>query len=383
MTPESNSELRDRSRKVSNFARGGFGSIYPCFLKGLSPELGLFLGSMALHVVLQVLFSALLPFEYFSELSGHDGSVYFELARDLIHDQPKFTAKRYQRPLLPMLAGGLFKANLHLGIFLIGTTAASLSNVYFYKIARRYVHHPIHVTGLYMVAPYIFVGAHLGMSEPLLMVGLLAGYMYARRGELGKAGLGYSLALLSKEIGLFPWIAEIAIQVRRDGVKAAWKICASVIPALGWYLLLAIRWNEPLWMLGATSADLGLAPLEIIELIARSGSQSAYPASFVLVNQAGNVIMLVLIAAALFALRGRSELVAWTGASAAPLMLLGPAVVTNWDFGRQAVPALLLLLAVPDSMLRPRRPIYWLTVAALLGVSIFWTLFFARFFAYY
>jgi hypothetical protein len=350
-----------------------------------STEAKLFLAGIVVYLLVQLALNTILPFPNYSEHSGHDGSVYYAIAADPLPDTPLFTFKRYQRPLLPLLVWAFFAWDRMLGLSVVNAVAASIAVVYFYKIVReRQAATALRLTLLFAATPYLFASAHLGLTEPLMMAGLLSGYYYARKGEPWKATLGYALALLAKEIALFPILAEVALRLRRGDVRGALRMAASFTPMAIWYLLLGLRWGQPLWMLHGTDGQLGFGPSTMLALLTHPPAAQWYLAAFISLNQVANGLMLAAIVAGLYRLRGDRPAMYWVTFSATPLVFLGEAIYThNFDLGRQALPAALLLVALGSSRVIRRRRYYWPTLVALVGCSLLWTLYFARFLVYY
>jgi len=349
-----------------------------------SDTLKVFLASVVLYLAVQLLLNALLPFAYFSEFSGHDGSVYYAISGNPLPDMPLLSLKRYQRPLLPALVWALFWWDRHLGFSVVNAAACALAACYFYRIARERRAAAWRTTLVFAATPYLFVGAHLGLTEPLMIAGLLAGYYYARRGEYWKAFGGYAVALLAKEIAIFPILAELVFLFRQAGPRPALRIGLSLVPAAAWYLLLGLWWGQPFWMLHGTDGQLGFGPAAMLALIADPSAAHAAPRAFSVLNQIANGLLLLLIAVGLYQLRDDGATLVWVGCSALPLLFLGQAVyANNFDLGRQALPATLLLMVVGASRFARSRVLYWSGVGGLLCCSLLWTLYFARFFLYY
>jgi hypothetical protein len=349
-----------------------------------STETKVFLCSILLHLTVQLLLSMLLPFPNFSELSGHDGSVYYSISYDPFPSTPAFTLKRYQRPLLPLVVWGVFSWNRHLGFILVNCIAVSFATVYFYRISKTKSTASIQLTVLFAIVPYLFAGVHLGLTEPLMMAGLLAGFYYARRDDALKAACGYAIAILAKEAALFPLLAELVLQTRRGCVRRSLLLALSFVPVAGWYLPLGVRWKDPLWFLKGTEGQLGFAPWVMADLIRNSQSIDMASRAFMILNQIANGLLLVLILVGMYQLRSKLSVLFWVAFSAAPLLVLGrPIYSNNFDLGRQALPAFLLLLALGGFPRVLRGKLYWLAAALGLWGSAFWTLYFARFFVHY
>lgn len=351
-----------------------------------SIEVKIFLVSIVLHLLIQLSLNAILPFSSYSELSGHDGSLYYAISSDPFPNAPSFTLKRYQRPLLPLLVWALFSWNRHLGFSVVNIVVGAISTVYFYKImGGGQAATALRLTLLYSVIPYLFASVHLGLAEPLMMAGLLAGYYYARRGDRCKAASGYAIALLAKEVALFPVLAEIVLEIRRAGLRHGLRLAVSFVPMAGWYLLLALRWKQPFWILHGPEGQLGFGPAAMADLILNLDSVTGrLPAAFIVLNQIANGLLLALIIVGLYQLRSSLPIVVWAAFSAAPLLFLGrPIYGNNFDLGRQALPASLLFITLRRSRLVLDQKCYWLGVGGLLGGSLFWTLYFAKFFVYW
>jgi hypothetical protein len=345
------------------------------------PRVKIFVSLIIAHLLIQIALNAILPFPLYSELSSHDGAVYYDLAKNPLPEHTHLLSKRFQRPLLPLTVWTFFSWERHIGFAVVNIVAISIGLYYFYRIAQLY--YPSMAGRLTILAatiPYLLSSTHLAMTEPLLLAGLLGGYYHARRGALWKAALGYGVAMLTKEIALLPFVAELIIQWRNGGVRRMMPLFASLVPVGGWYLLVGLKWGNLWWMLDSPKTDFGFFLTSIYN--GATHQHDGWPISFCLSNQLANITLLSLSAIGLFALRKHWPLVVWAGISIAPLLFLSMDVYgSNFDFGRQMLPALLLLLALPRRLLASW--FYWIIVAGLVATSLFWTLYHARFFVFW
>lgn len=356
-----------------------------------SLPLKLFLTSLVLHIVVQLLLNTILPLPFYSELNNHDGTVHYAISLNPLPDAPEFTVKRYQRALLPLLVWALFPWDRHFGFAAINIVAVSLAATYFYLIMQEHAEDDstaLRLVFLCATTPYLFASAHMGLTEPLMLVALLAGYFHARRGELWPASAAYALAMLTKEIALLPVLAEFVLLVRRVGLRrslpASLPLLASFLPVGLWYLLVGLRWGDLFWMLGGTEGQTGFAPAAIVDILRNPPAVASVPPIFFIVNQMANILLLGLIIAGLYGMRRSRPLVIWVGLSVFPLLFLGRAVYEyNFDIGRQALPAVLLFAALRRSWLLRDGRLCWPAIGGLLVLSLFWTLYYARLFVFY
>ncbi len=98
--------------------------------------------NLATHTLVQIVALQFMPLPYYSRLSLHDGNTYFRIAQNLWPMQPMAHYTWHKRILHVLLARVAIPWNLELSFLVTGIVTASLSAVYFYKIAKRYaVHH--------------------------------------------------------------------------------------------------------------------------------------------------------------------------------------------------------------------------------------------------
>jgi uncharacterized membrane protein len=337
-----------------------------------------------LHLALQLVFNVILPFPNYSEQSGHDGSVYYQIAFDPLPVAPAFSHARYQRILLPLLVWAAFPWNRHLGFLVINAIAVSISTVYFYKIVEeRQAPSALRLTLLYAVTPYLFGGVHLGLSEPLMMAGLVSGYYYVRRQDTWKAIPCYAMSVLAKEIAVLPILGEIVMEARRSGLRRALQWSASLVPAAAWYFAVGLRWKDPLWLVSGAQGNVGFGPGSMIELLSEYSVVQGLAGVFMMLNQAANALLLMLIMVGLYRLRSKPHILLWVAPTAVSLLAFGTAVYRhNFDLGRQALPVILMVIGLDGPGLGTSRRLYCSVVIVCLLSCVFWTLYFARFFAY-
>lgn len=176
-------------------------------------------GNLAIHLLVQAFALLLMPFAYFSELSLHDGHVYYTISQNLWPEHPFTLLSWHKRILLPVLANLVYPWDRHVSFLIIGVGAASLSAVFFYKIAQKYTRHPLWLAAIYSLLPWLFFSAHLSLNEPLLMLFLLAGYYYYTEDRPWAYTACFALALLSKEVAAIPLLAMTVLIWQRYGWK--------------------------------------------------------------------------------------------------------------------------------------------------------------------
>jgi hypothetical protein len=178
---------------------------------------------------------------------GHDGQIYYLIARDpfATHDSPQAIANyddvgpkyRYRRILFPLLAGGfgLFdgRATLH-GMVALAALAMGLVMVAIADIAFQ-----LRLKG----AVVIVAGMHPGVVAPLqlltadtLALGLaLAGIALTLRTRIGWATVVFALAALTKEIYVLAPLAAAPWVWMRAGLRSALILMAvPVVATAGW-----------------------------------------------------------------------------------------------------------------------------------------------------
>jgi hypothetical protein len=345
----------------------------------------IFLTIVLLHILVQLVLNIALPFESYSQSNNHDGYVYYRISLDPLPEEPAYTNKRYQRPLLSLIAWAFFPWNRELGFSVVNTLAVSVAVVYFYRImGERDKTTALRLVFLCATVPYLFASAHMGLTEPLMIAGMLAGYYHAREEEFWKASVGYALAMLAKEIALLPVLAELLLQLRRKNVRSLIPLLASFGPVGLWYLLVGLRWGDLFWMLKGPEGQMGFGPAAIVNILRNPLNVESVPPVFFTVNQLANIGLLILIVAGLYVLRKDTRLVFWVGFSVFPLLFLGREVYGyNFDIGRQALPALLLIPALRSFRFLHDRRFYWSVLTILMVVSLFWTLYFAKYLVFY
>jgi len=344
-----------------------------------SVEARIFLVSLAVHLLFQVPLNAAMPFAYYSELSEGDARAYFPISLHPFPAQPAFSPNKYRRIVLPLLAR-MFPGERHLAFLIVGVVAASLAAVFFYRIARGSSAHARELTLLFAAVPYLFAGAHLGYTEPLMVAALLAGYDSVNRGRLCLGTACFAFAMLSKEIAVFPVLALFVVStIGREWRKAAHTVLALALPTV-YYLAVGLRWGDVLWLLrgDVERANVGFTPWVIAQLL-RAAPREPLPFLLAL-DQMANIALLAVLILAIWKLAGQRHLFVYLALSCVPLLFLGPAVVYyNWHVGRQALIAPLSLLGL-DAVIPRLRPLLWLVLLLMLGMSVYQSLFWAKFF---
>ncbi len=345
----------------------------------------IFLTVFILHILVQVILNLVLPFAAYSQ--SHDGSLYYNMSLDPLPEEPVYTSKRYQRPLLALLTWVLVPWNRHIGFIIVNTMAVSMATLYFYRIiaAKEYEYAIVlRLVILFVVIPYLFAGVHIGLTGPLMMAGLLGGYYYAQKDKLWKASIGYAVAILAKEIAILPVLAELVLQWRKRGIRSLGPLAFSFVPVGIWYLLVAFRWHDLFWMLKGPVEEIGFGPAAIGAILRNPPVAEGSPPLFFTLNQIANSVMLVLVFAGLYVFCSNKRMIFWVGFSVFPLLFLGQAVYKhNFDIGRQALPALLLLTELGQFRLFSKKLFYWPVVVVLLNLSLFWILYHAKYFVLY
>jgi hypothetical protein len=210
-------------------------------------EVQVLLGNIVLHVLIQILGLALMPLAEFSELSDYDGAAYYRISYTLWPDQPIYLLHWHKRILMPLLANLVFPWERHISFLVIGIVAVSLSAVYFYKIASKYSQHPLILTVLYSMLPWLFYSAHVGLAEPLLMLFLLAGYYYYTENRPVGYTICFALALLTKEIAVIPLLALTILIWKRYGWRRVLSFLIAVLPFGLFCFVYGLHWDDCMW----------------------------------------------------------------------------------------------------------------------------------------
>jgi len=358
--------------------------------------------NLAIHLGVQLFALALMPLPYFSELSLHDGNTYYRISQDLWPDQPITLLSWQKRILLPALATVVFPWERHFSFLIIGIGAASLSSVYFFKIARRYTEHPFRLTILYSLLPWLFFAAHHGLNEPLLMLFLLAGFYYYLEDRPWVYTACFALAMLSKELAALPILAMTVLIWRRNGWRRALTFAPIALFPFGLFCLVyGAHWGDCAWCLKESAQN----PLEnsfslktgfwwMIQTLKTGTHSSASPTValwYDVVNQMLNVALLAATAVGTIRLRKvNTELLIYNAIVAVPLLFLGRnQYALNSSLGRQMLLASTAILGF-DGFLgsigrstRARDAIFALCCCCLLLLGFFWIVLYSRFFSHY
>ena len=358
--------------------------------------------NLAIHLGVQLFALALMPLPYFSELSLHDGNTYYRISQDLWPDQPITLLSWQKRILLPALATVVFPWERHFSFLIIGIGAASLSAVYFFKIARRYTEHPFRLTILYSLLPWLFFAAHHGLNEPLLMLFLLAGFYYYLQDRPWVYAACFALAMLSKELAALPILAMTVLIWRRNGWRRAMTFAPIALFPFGLFCLVyGAHWGDCAWCLKESTEN----PLEnsfslktgfwwMIQTLKTGTHSSANPTVamwYDVVNQMLNVGLLVATAVGIIRLRKvNTELLIYNAIVALPLLFLGRnQYALNSSLGRQMLLASTTILGF-DGFLGSigkktwvRDAIFALCCCGLLALGAFWILLYSKFFTQY
>jgi hypothetical protein len=354
------------------------------------------LGNMTVHLVVQLFALTLMPLAYYSELSLHDGAAYYLISQNLLPIHPLFELHWHKRILQPVLANIVFPWNRNVSFMLIGIGAASLSAVFFYKIAKKYSQHPITFTAIYSLLPWLFFSAHLGLNEPILLLFLLAGYYYYTEGRPWSYALCYALALLTKEVAIIPIFAITVLIWKRYGWKRAVVFVPIVLPFGIFCLAYGLHWNDCLWCIRNTPENSFTWQTGVwwMFIALKTGTQSsANPiVSFVydLMNQILNLCVLVTIVYGIFQLRRIDfDLMLYNVLISVPLLFLGYHIYTlNADMGRQYLIGCLAILGLDRPLTKMTMGRYkplsrytlLLSLIGMLGLSVFWIVLYSGFF---
>ncbi len=354
-------------------------------LRMTSVPVKIFAISLVLHLLLQIPLNLIVPYEYYSELSMGDANAYFDIARDPFPEQPVFSPNKYRRILLPMTVYLFFSWNPYLGFFLLDILAVSVAAVLFYMIARHYTRHPFELTLIFAAVPYVFASAHLGYTEPVMVALLLAGY-YALilQQNVWQATLWCALAVLAKEIAIFPVAALILIYTIKRGPRKSWPLALSVLPAALYYLALGIYWDDLLFMVHPESetsrSNLGTSIGEAVRLLLSPADQDHVPPWFLVLNQIANLGLFAFLGLCVYWLRKERDLFWFAAVSYVPLLFMGWAVIfLNWHVGRQALILPLVLLGL-DRFIPRLRPYFVPLLLLFFAGSIFQSLYWAKYF---
>ena len=356
--------------------------------------------NLALHVLVQIVALSFMPLPYYSRLSLHDGNTYFRIAQNLWPPQPIEQVVWYKRILHLLVGRFALPWNVELSFLVVGIVAASLSAVYFFKIAEHHTAHPFRLTLIYSVLPWLFFAAHHSLTEPLMMLTFLAGYYYYLQDRILTSAVAFGLGILAKELVLFPALAVGLLILYRRGWRKALLFSVSLIPLMLFWLAYAWRWNEPLWYLklgeghGQDSFfSLRTGLYWMIDTLVHGTQSSANPTVAFLYdvgNQALNVVLLISTAVGVYWLwrKGPRDLAFANTLMLVPLWFLGEAQYNlNSSVGRKFLLVSLVILAYDRLLDGSRhglwRAAYWLTIAGLLALGILWIFLYAKFFTVY
>ena len=354
--------------------------------------------NLALHVLVQIVALLFMPLPYYSRLSLHDGNTYFRLAQNLWPPQPIEQLVWHKRILHLLLGRFALPWNAELSFLVVGILAASFSAVYFFKIAKHYTAHPLGLTLIYSVLPWLFFAAHHSLTEPLMMLTFLAGYYYYLQDRILMSAVAFGLGILAKELVLFPALAVGLLILYRRGWRRAILFSTALVPLAGFVVLFALHWGDLLWYFKLGSSVEGFLSRRsglyvMVDTLIRGTNSSANPTVALIYdigNQALNVALLIGSAAGVYWLwrKGPRDLAFANTLMLVPLWFLGEAQYNlNSSVGRKFLLVSLVILAY-DHLLNGsrhglRRAAYWLTIAGMLALGILWTFLYAKFFTVY
>jgi hypothetical protein len=355
--------------------------------------------NLAMHTLVQAVALQFMPLPYYSRLSLHDGNTYFRIAQNLWPSLPMAHYTWHKRILHVLLARVVIPWSLELSFLVTGIVAASLSAVYFLKIAKRFAAHPFRLTLIYSALPWLFFAAHHGLSEPLLMLTVLAGYYYFFEQRYSACTVAFALALLTKELAAFPALGVGLLLLQRRDWRNALRFCAALIPLFGFCLLYGRRWGDCTWCLKLGQGN----PVEVF-FSARTGlfwivhtlivgtNSSAHPTVAILydiLNQALNVLSLIVLTFGVHQLwkQGLRKLAFVNTILLVMVFFLGEEMYKfNHCVGRKFLllaPVILAFDRWMDDRRRRMRVAYWLAIAGMSFLGILWTFMYAKFFLFY
>jgi hypothetical protein len=355
--------------------------------------------NLAVHAVVQGVALQFMPLPYYSRLSLHDGNTYFLIAQNLWPAQPLAQFSWHKRFLHVLVSRLAIPWNLEWSFLFVGIVAASFSAVYFFKVVRRFTHQPFRLTLLYTLLPWLFFAAHHGLAEPLLMLTVLAGFYYFFEERYLACTLAFALALLTKELAAFPALAIGLLMVHRHGLRKASWFGMALFPIASLCLLYGLRWGDCAWCLRMAdwNAPEGFfSPRTALYWIAywtahppASSANAAVSLYYNLVNQILNIVCLIALSYAVYALwrRGLRELAFINTILLAMVFFLGHFMYEfNHCVGRKFQLLSTALVAYDGwagSRLLSHRVLYWLILASGLALGVLWTFMYAKFFLYY
>ncbi len=355
--------------------------------------------NLAVHTLVQMAALQFMPLPYYSRLSLHDGNTYFRIAQNLWPTQPMAHYTWHKRILHVLLARVAIPWNLELSFLVTGIVAASLSAVYFYKIAKRYAVHAWRLTVIYSALPWLFLAAHHGLSEPLLMLTVLAGYYYFFEARYTTCTVAFALALLTKELAAFPALAVGLLLLRRRDWRNAVRFGAALIPLVGFCLLYGQRWGDCAWYLKLGQGNPVQAFFSprtglfwMVHALIHGTNSSAHPTVALLydiLNQGLNLLSLLALTFGVYRLwkQGLHELAVINSMLLVMVFFLGEEMYKfNHCVGRKFLLLAPVILAYDRWMsddARMFRVAYWLAIVGMLFLGTLWTFMYAKFFLFY
>ncbi|MGC8786789.1 MAG: glycosyltransferase 87 family protein, partial [Anaerolineae bacterium] len=290
----------------------------------------------------------------------------------------------------------------HVSFLIIGIGAASLSAVFFYKIAARYTRHPFQLAVFYSLLPWLFFAAHHGLNEPLLMLFLLAGFYYYLQDRPWAYSACFALAMLSKELAALPVLAMSVLLWRRHGWRRVMTFAAvALLPFATFCLAYGVRWGDCLWCLKESPEN----PLENsfswktgfwwMYLTLRTGTKSSanphVALAYDVLNQVLNVLLLLAVGIGTYRLKRLDrELFLYNAIVAMPLLFLGRnQYMLNSSLGRQFLIAALVLIGFDRMNLRGSSfgkrcsVVAFFVAAGMLFLGILWLFLYSTFFVHH
>lgn len=354
----------------------------------------IFGGNLVFHILVTLIGLLFMPFASFSENSLHDGHLYFTISGDLWPVAPIANLSWHKRILLPLLANLVFPFEKHVAFWLLGVLPASLSAVYFYKISRRYTSYPLSLTWVYSFLPWLVFSAHHGLTEPLMMAFLLAGYYYYLEERPAISIPMYALAVLSKEVALLVVAAQAVLLLWKSGWKrAVFFSVAVVLPFVLFCLLYGFRWGDCAWCLRVEPENgFSLTPgvwwiWQYFFEYPLSSANLQIAWAYNALNQVMNLALLILVLIGIFRLR-RIDLpmMVYCAIITIPLFFLGPYVYSlNVNLGRQFMLSSLVLIGYADLFewqTTTRRFIYAAVLVGMVVVGLFWIVMYTKYFLF-
>ncbi len=231
------------------------------------------------------------------------------------------------------------------------------------------------------------------------MLTVLAGYYYFFEARYTTCTVAFALALLTKELAVFPALAVGLLLLRRRDWRNALRFGAALIPLVGFCLLYGQRWGDCTWCLKLGQGNPVQAFFSprtglfwMVQTLIHGTNSSAHPNVALLydiLNQGLNLLSLLALTFGVRELwkRGLREL-AWINTILLVMVFfLGEEMYKfNHCVGRKFLLLAPVILAYDRWMGDDRRMLrvaYWLAIAGMLFLGTLWTFMYAKFFLFY